>query len=66
MRVITINLPDKYVDAIQILKDMNMYPSRSEAVRVALSEFLTDEFRLAQNLIPENFKLLMIKKGGRN
>ncbi|KKK42080.1 MAG: hypothetical protein Lokiarch_24870, partial [Candidatus Lokiarchaeum sp. GC14_75] len=25
MKIITINLPEKYLDAIQILNDMNLY-----------------------------------------
>ncbi|MHA2474883.1 MAG: ribbon-helix-helix domain-containing protein [Promethearchaeota archaeon] len=34
MKIITINLPEKYLQAIQILNDMNIYPSRSEAIRM--------------------------------
>ncbi|MHA2288597.1 MAG: ribbon-helix-helix domain-containing protein, partial [Promethearchaeota archaeon] len=39
MKIITINLPEKYLEAIQTLNDLGIYPSRSEAIRTALSEF---------------------------
>ena len=44
MKIITINLPEKYLEAIQTLNDLGIYPSRSEAIRTALSEFLDEEF----------------------
>lgn len=50
MQIITINLPEKYLAAIQILNDKGLYPSRSEAIRVALREFLDDELTLYQDL----------------
>ena len=66
MRIITINLPEKYLDAIQILNDMNVYPSRSEAIRVALNDFLTNELKMYLDLDPENFKTLIRSKGDMN
>ncbi len=50
MQIITINLPEKYLAAIQVLNDKGIYPSRSEAIRVALREFLADELKLYQDL----------------
>jgi len=66
MKIITINLPEKYLDAIQVLNDMNVYPSRSEAVRVALNDFLTKEMKMYSDLNPENFEMLIRSKGDRN
>ena len=43
MKIITINLPEKYLSAIKILNDLGIYPSRSEAIRIALREYLYDE-----------------------
>lgn len=43
MKIITINLPEKYLDAIQTLIDAKTYPSRSEAIRMALRNFLLNE-----------------------
>lgn len=59
MKIITINLPEKYLEAIQTLNDLGVYPSRSEAIRTALSEFLTDELKMFENLEDETFKMLV-------
>jgi len=45
LRNITINLPDQYDEVIQKLIRLKLIPSRSEAIRTALREFLQDEFR---------------------
>ncbi|MHA1239445.1 MAG: ribbon-helix-helix domain-containing protein [Promethearchaeota archaeon] len=59
MKIITINLPEKYLEAIQTLNDLGVYPSRSEAIRTALSQFLSDELKMFQNLEEETFKMLV-------
>lgn len=63
MQIITINLPEKYLAALAKLTDMQKYPSRSKAVRVALKEFLGEELQNYQDLDdPEIYKAL--KKEG--
>ncbi|MBD3212170.1 MAG: ribbon-helix-helix protein, CopG family [Candidatus Lokiarchaeota archaeon] len=62
MRIITINLPEKYLDAIQILNDLEIYPSRSEAIRIALENFLKDELRMYEDLESEKFQILIENK----
>ena len=59
MKIITINLPEKYLGAIQTLNDLGVYPSRSEAIRAALGEFLSDEQKMFENLDDETFKMLV-------
>ncbi len=59
MKIITINLPEKYLEAIQTLNDLGVYPSRSEAIRTALSEFLSDELKMFESLDEETFKMLV-------
>ena len=59
MKIITINLPEKYLEAIQTLNDLGVYPSRSEAIRVALGQFLNDEIKMFENLEDETFKMLV-------
>jgi Arc/MetJ-type ribon-helix-helix transcriptional regulator len=59
MKIITINLPEKYLEAIQTLNDLGIYPSRSEAIRTALSEFLDDELKMFNNLEENTFKMLI-------
>ncbi len=62
MKIITINLPEKYLQAIQILNDMDVYPSRSEAIRIALHDFLTKELNMFKELEDDSFKMLMRSK----
>jgi Arc/MetJ-type ribon-helix-helix transcriptional regulator len=62
MKIITINLPEKYLEAIQILNDMGIYPSRSEAIRIALNDFLTNELKMFKDLDDESFKMLIRSK----
>ncbi|MHA2392819.1 MAG: ribbon-helix-helix domain-containing protein [Promethearchaeota archaeon] len=42
---ITINLPEIYDENIQKLIKMRIVPSRSEAIRMALREFLHNEYK---------------------
>lgn len=66
MKIITINLPEKYLAAIQVLNEGGVYPSRSEAIRVALYQFLSKEFKMYKDLDPESFKILIRSKGDIN
>lgn len=43
MRIVTINLPHPYIKAMKILIDIGLYRSRSQVVRVCLTEFLAKE-----------------------
>ncbi len=61
MKIITINLPEKYLAAIQTLNDLGIYPSRSEAIRIALGDFLEEELKMYHDLDNASFKLLMKK-----
>ena len=51
MHNITINIPENYDDNIQKLKEQGILPSRSEAIRTALREFLSKEFNINLNLL---------------
>jgi len=62
MKIITINLPEKYLAAIQILNDMGIYPSRSEAIRIALGDFLSNELKMFKDLEDDSFKMLIRSK----
>lgn len=58
LKIITINLPEKYLNAIQTLIDLQTYPSRSEVIRLALQDFLEPELEF-DNILQENFKKQM-------
>lgn len=59
MKIITINLPEKYLSAIKTLNDLGIYASRSEAIRSALKDFLTDELKMYEDLEDTSFKMLI-------
>ncbi len=51
MKIVTVNVPESYIDAIKRLVGENgLYPSRSELIRCAVREFLIKELRLAKNM----------------
>lgn len=55
MQNITICLPDDFVTALKDFENAGLVPSRSEAVRLALRDFLREEVSL----------LLILQKGGK-
>ena len=59
MKIITINLPEKYLSAIKILNDLGIYPSRSDAIRIALRDFLTNELKMYEDLDEESLPYIL-------
>ncbi len=52
MKIVTINVPESYIEAIDRLTgDRGLYPSRSELIRCAVREFLIKELNLAKNVM---------------
>lgn len=49
--IVTINLPELYINALAVLIDAGEFPSRSETIRVSLSGFLQKELALAGKLL---------------
>ena len=43
MKICTINLPEQYVESLDNMVDLGFFPSRSEAMRQALKQFLSKE-----------------------
>jgi Arc/MetJ-type ribon-helix-helix transcriptional regulator len=54
MQIVTANIPSIYIDAIAKLVDEKLFPSRSEAIRVALRDFLKSELVLVDVLLDLN------------
>ena len=52
MRIVTVNVPETYLEAIEKLvdSDKGLYPSRSELIRVAVRAFLLRELRLVKKM----------------
>ena len=43
MRVVTICLPETYVEGVDELIGQNKYPNRSEVIRIAIRDLLVEE-----------------------
>ncbi|MEN3047357.1 MAG: ribbon-helix-helix domain-containing protein [Candidatus Caldarchaeales archaeon] len=43
MRVVTVHLPEAYIDAIDALVKAKRYPNRAEAIRMAVRDFIRTE-----------------------
>lgn len=51
MRIVTVNVPESYIEAInKLIGDGGLYPSRSELIRVAVRKFLIKELKMAKKL----------------
>ena len=46
MKLITCHLPEAYLSGIEELVNMNMYPNRSEVIRVAIRDLLKEELSI--------------------
>ena len=51
MKIVTINVSQIHLDLIQKLVDSRIYPSRSEAIRVAIRDWLIIESKLYKRFI---------------
>ncbi|MCK4382075.1 MAG: ribbon-helix-helix protein, CopG family [Candidatus Lokiarchaeota archaeon] len=55
MKIVTVNVPESYIDAInKLIGRDGLYPSRSELIRCAVREFLIKELKLANNMAKYN------------
>lgn len=43
MKLITLHLPETYIRALDQLVDERFYPNRSEAIRVAIRDLISEE-----------------------
>ena len=43
IKLITVHVPEAYIKGIEELVNMNMYPNRSEVIRVAIRDLLKTE-----------------------
>lgn len=51
MKIVTVNVPESYLGAInKLIGENGLYPSRSELIRVAVRDFLLRELKMAKNM----------------
>ena len=52
MKIVTVNIPESYLDSIEkLVGESGLYPSRSDLIRVAVRDFLLKELKMANNLV---------------
>jgi len=55
LKIVTVNVPERYLGAInKLIGENGLYPSRSELIRVAVREFLLREIKMANNMTKYN------------
>ncbi|MFW9782115.1 MAG: ribbon-helix-helix domain-containing protein [Candidatus Heimdallarchaeota archaeon] len=55
MKIVTVNVPESYIDAInKLIGENGLYPSRSELIRCAVRDFLLKELKAANNMAQFN------------
>ncbi|MHA1938475.1 MAG: ribbon-helix-helix domain-containing protein [Candidatus Thorarchaeota archaeon] len=43
MKLITLHVPEQYIEGLEKLVDSKLYPNRSEAIRIAIRDLLKRE-----------------------
>ncbi|KKK44253.1 hypothetical protein LCGC14_0604560 [marine sediment metagenome] len=55
MKIVTVNIPEPYLESIKrLIGEGGLYPSRSELIRCAVREFLIKELKNANEIIKYN------------
>ena len=44
VKLVTLNIPQVYLDGIEDLVEQDIYPNRSETIRIAIRDFLRKEY----------------------
>ena len=44
MKLVTLTIPQAYLDGIEHLVEQEIYPNRSETIRIAIRDFLRKEY----------------------
>jgi len=45
VKLVTLNIPQVYLDGIEDLVEQDIYPNRSETIRIAIRDFLRKEYK---------------------
>lgn len=45
MKVVTVHLPEQFIEALDEMVRLRLYPSRSEAIRMAVRDLIKNESR---------------------
>jgi len=48
VKVVTVHLPEAYIEAIDQLVKRKLYPNRAEAIRMAIRDFIMEEAMISE------------------
>jgi len=54
MKIVTVHLPEAYLEAIDELVRMKVYPNRAEAIRMAVRDLIQREYPIVASLLKNN------------
>ena len=60
IKLISVNLPESYLNVLEILVSQGVFPNRSEAIRVAIRDLIKTEY-LIEESIKKNFNPAIIE-----
>lgn len=66
MKMITLFLPEKYLEMLDTLVVENLYPNRSEALRIATFKFLHESVDMLKAIPPRSASSVIAKKSDTN
>ena len=50
MKLISVNIPEQYLEILEIMVADNKFPNRSEAIRIGIRDLIKNEFLLEKSL----------------
>ncbi|TFF99177.1 MAG: CopG family transcriptional regulator [Promethearchaeota archaeon] len=50
MKLISVNIPETYLEILEIMVADNKFPNRSEAIRIGVRDLIKNEFLLEKSL----------------
>lgn len=50
MKLISVNIPETYLEILEIMVADNKFPNRSEAIRIGIRDLIKNEFLLEKSL----------------
>ena len=62
MKLLTVHFPESYIEALDLLVSENIFPNRSEAIRMAVRDLIRNEIILKNSFKERKEKLNKAKK----
>jgi antitoxin ParD1/3/4 len=50
MKLLTVHIPESYLETLDLLVSENIFPNRSEAIRIAIRDLIRNEMLLKEEI----------------